>query len=527
MKTKKINNITRIREILSIIKKHHIQDGMTPCKAREMIEELGPTYVKLGQIMSMRSDLIPQEYCKEFEKLRASIAPLSFSIIHEIIEEELDQPLDSIFKDIDPKPIGSASIAQVHLGHLLNGQTVVLKVQRPHIHEIMEADVHILNKFPRLLKMILGTGDLIDYRSIIDELWRTSQTEMNFLNEAHNIELFGYNQKEIRYIEVPHVYKEYTTNHLLVYSYVDGIPIDQKNKLIYKGYDLNEIALKMADNCCKQILDDGFFHADPHPGNILIDEGKIAWIDFGMMGTVSSFTQHILSLALQALIEDDIYDLEEAFLMLVTPDHEIDQTQLISQLNSIVSEYKAKSLSDYNFSDLIQRCFDIVISNDITIPTELTLLCRCLVTLEGTLEKISPQANLIEILINHKRQTIMQEIDLKDKSLKLGHDFYKTVKKSYALPQIVYDLIKMSKNGQLHVNVTKSDDYKHINDQHLQLTIIIKSLFACILLLGGAICTLSPLTPMLIGMPWIASLLFILGLILGIDVFILLKKIKR
>lgn len=111
MKTKKINNITRIREILSIIKKHHIQDGMTPCKAREIIEELGPTYVKLGQIMSMRSDLIPQEYCKEFEKLRASIAPLSFSIIHEIIEEELDQPLDDIFKDIDPHPIGSASIA--------------------------------------------------------------------------------------------------------------------------------------------------------------------------------------------------------------------------------------------------------------------------------------------------------------------------------------------------------------------------------------------------------------------------------
>ena len=277
---KKISNIKRMREILSIIKKHDIKNGLTPIKAREMIEELGPTYVKLGQIMSMRSDLIPLEYCKEFEKLRASIAPLSFSTIRSIIEEELGQPIENVFKDIEEKPIGCASIAQVHLGHLLNGDTVVLKVQRPHIHEIMEADVRIMHKFPRLLKMVTGTGDLIDYRSIIDELWRTSQTEMNFLNEANNMNVFANNQKDIRYIKAPHVYNEYTTNHLLVYSYIDGIPIDAIKRLKYEGYDLDEIALKMADNCCKQILDDRFFHADPHPGNILIDEGKIAWIDF-------------------------------------------------------------------------------------------------------------------------------------------------------------------------------------------------------------------------------------------------------
>ena len=199
---KKISNIKRMREILSIIKKHDIKNGLTPIKAREMIEELGPTYVKLGQIMSMRSDLIPLEYCKEFEKLRASIAPLSFSTIRSIIEEELGQSIENVFKDIEEKPIGCASIAQVHLGHLLNGDTVVLKVQRPHIHEIMEAVVRIMHKFPRLLKMVTGTGDLIDYRSIIDELWRTSQTEMNFLNEANNMNVFANNQKDIRYINV-------------------------------------------------------------------------------------------------------------------------------------------------------------------------------------------------------------------------------------------------------------------------------------------------------------------------------------
>lgn len=514
---KKISNIKRMREILSIIKKHDIKNGLTPIKAREMIEELGPTYVKLGQIMSMRSDLIPLEYCKEFEKLRASIAPLSFSTIRSIIEEELGQPIENVFKDIEEKPIGCASIAQVHLGHLLNGDTVVLKVQRPHIHEIMEADVRIMHKFPRLLKMVTGTGDLIDYRSIIDELWRTSQTEMNFLNEANNMNVFANNQKDICYIKAPHVYNEYTTNHLLVYSYIDGIPIDAIKKLKYEGYDLDEIALKMADNCCKQILDDGFFHADPHPGNILIDEGQIAWIDFGMMGTVSSFTQHILSLALQALIEDDIYDLEEAFLMLVTPDHEIDETQLLHQLNSIVSEYKAKSLSDYNFSDLIQKCFDIVTSNDIAIPTELTLLCRCLVTLEGTLEKISPSSNLIEILINHKRNTVLKELDYKDQGLKIGHDLYKTLKKSYALPQIVYDLIKMSKNGQLHVNVTENDDYTRQTYKKTELSIIIKTVFSCMCMLCG----------ILTESYYMSIVLLTISMLLGMDVFFHLWKLKR
>lgn len=527
MKTQKINNITRIREILSVIRKHHIQDGLTPVKTREMIEELGPTFIKLGQIMSMRNDLIPQEYCKELEKLRASIAPLSFSTIHSLIEEEIQRPLDEVFQDIDFHPIGSASIAQVHLAHLLDGQCVVLKVQRPHIHEIMEADVRILHKFPRLLKMITGTGDLIDYRSIIDELWQTSQTEMNFLNEAHNMDVFACHQKDIHYIEVPHVYHEYTTNHLLVYSYVDGIPIDECDKLTHLGYDLDEIALKMADNCCKQIFDDGFFHADPHPGNLLIDEGKIAWIDFGMMGTVSTYTQHILSMALQALIEDDIYDLEEAFLMLVTPDHEIDQVQLIGQLKGIVNEYKSKSLSDYNFSDLIQRCFDIVKSNEIVIPTELTLLCRCLVTLEGTLEKISPDTNLIEILINHKRNSMMQEIDFKDKSLKFGQDLYKTVKKSYALPQIIYDLIKMSKNGQLHMNMTESDDYRRLIYKKSQLSLIIQTIFSCFFMLCGAICTLRPMNPSFKNIPWISVIFFIIAFLLIIDIWIHLKKLKR
>ena len=164
----------RLREILGVLKKHHLSQGVSPEKLREILEDLGPTYVKLGQIMSMRSDMLPEKYCRELTRLRTEVRPLPFETILQIIKQELGRPFSQIFKKVEPQPLGSASIAQVHAATLLDGRKVVVKVQRPAIHEMMENDIRLMRRASGLLKLT-SVGNLIDFGTIIDELWKTSR----------------------------------------------------------------------------------------------------------------------------------------------------------------------------------------------------------------------------------------------------------------------------------------------------------------------------------------------------------------
>lgn len=255
----------RLKEILGVLKKHHITSGIQPEKLRQILEDLGPTYVKLGQIMSMRSDMLPESYCKELERLRTDVKPLPFDVIQSEIEKELGKPADVFFKEISPEPLGSASIAQVHPAVLSNGDQVVIKVQRPQIHEIMEEDIKLMRRAVSLLKFTMGTGELIDFRTVIDELWKTSQEEMDFLKEAANCDTFWENHREIKYVTCPKVYHELTTSHIMVMSYIEGIQIDHIGELEEQGYDMTEIGRKAAENYCKQILEDGFSMRIPIP----------------------------------------------------------------------------------------------------------------------------------------------------------------------------------------------------------------------------------------------------------------------
>lgn len=271
----------RLREILQVLGKHHITRGLTPAKLREILEDLGPTYVKLGQIMSMRSDMLPENYCRELTKLRTEVSPLPYSVVSGVIEEELKEPAGNIFSQIEETPLGSASIAQVHPAVLKDGTKVVIKIQRPAIKEIMQDDILLLKKAAGILKLAIGTEDLIDFRTILDELWKTTREEIDFLQEAANLNLFYENQRDIVYVTCPKVFHEFTTPRLLVMEYIDGIQIDETVRLQELGYDMTEIGQKAAENYCKQILEDGFFHADPHPGNLWVAGGQIAWLTLG------------------------------------------------------------------------------------------------------------------------------------------------------------------------------------------------------------------------------------------------------
>ena len=199
----------RLREILAAAKKQKLTKGLTPAKIRMLCEDLGPTFVKFGQLMSMRSDMIPEAYCKELSKLRTDVRPMSFAEVTAIITQELAKNKHKIdqFSEIDAKPLGSASIAQVHRARLQSGENVVIKIQRPNIKETMADDIALLRKASGILKLATGTSEILDLQTILDELWRTSQEEMNFQKEAAHLETFYQNQKEIKYASCPKVYE--------------------------------------------------------------------------------------------------------------------------------------------------------------------------------------------------------------------------------------------------------------------------------------------------------------------------------
>lgn len=520
----KAHGSRRLNEILKILQKHHIIRGLTPVKLREILEDLGPTYVKFGQIMSMRSDMLPLAYTKELEKLRTDVNPMPFDVVKASIEEELGGNASEIFASIDHTPLGSASIAQVHEAKLIDGEDVVIKIQRPHIYETMEADIKLLRRACGMLKIAGQTGNLLDFKGVVEELWRTSQIEMDFIKEAENIDRFAAFNKDIEYVICPTVYHEYTTRKMLVMTNLSGPQIDDHIELSEEGYDMEEIATKAAENYVKQILDDGFFHADPHPGNIHIFHHKIAWIDFGMMGTITADTQRIISKAVSAIINDDIYDLEEAFLMLVRPEQEINQTQLIHQLDMIVEKYKETNFSDFNLGPLIDGILTIIKTNKIAVPADLTILARSMITMEGTLGKVSDQVNLLEILANHMRHKMQQEFDWKTQLTQGAQLLYTNVKKGVGIPSLSADVLKQMKNGHLTINITNDANIKGLrearrNNHNLTLAIIVGVLFS-----SASILVMSDLPKVIFGLPFLSLIEFLIGTLILVRLLIDLTK---
>ena len=507
---------SRLGEILQVLRKHQISKGLTPVRLREILEDLGPTYVKLGQIMSMRSDVLPEEYCRELTSLRTQVKPVEFHQMKDLLEKELGAPVSQVFSCLDETPLGSASIAQVHRGRLLSGEEVVVKIQRPNIREIMSEDIVLMRKAAGILNLAMHTKDIVDFRSIIEEMWKTTQEEMDFQKEAENLKLFAENQKDIAYITSPKVYEEFTTSKVLTMSYIGGIQIDRLEELRTLGYDNTEIGQKAAENYCKQILDDGFFHADPHPGNLWIDGGKIAWLDFGMTGRLSAAMKHILKNAIMAILQNDMYSLKNTFLALGTPRSPVNHAQLYTDLDDIVRRYLSMDFGSMNLGKLLEELLDMLKTHEISIPADITMLCRSMMTMEGTLKVCSPNVSLIQILSVHMSQSIWKEFDLKHELKHNARLIYMSSEKALEIPAQLSDLLNIVKNGQVRVNLQENEGRQWRKSIYAIANRLTLALLTAAMLLTSAIFSFTDIHPEIVGIPWISFLFLIVSGVLAV-----------
>ena len=516
----KIDNRERLGEITAVLRKHHITRGVTPEKLRAILEELGPTYVKLGQIMSLHSDVLPQRYCDELMKLTSEVTPMPFETVEEVINRSYREDWHNIFSSIERETLGSASIAQVHRAKLLDGTDVIVKVERKGIYDIMARDIGLLKRAVNLLPPVGGFKNVVDLEMVLDELWATAQEEMDFLKEAANMEEFARNNQGIRYIRCPKLYHEYTTSRVLVMEYIGGCPVDDRASLQAEGYDLGEIGRKLVNNYVKQVMDDGFFHADPHPGNVKVMDGKIVWIDMGMMGRLTNRDRNLMARAVRAIAVGDIAVLEATILELGDIQGKIDSGKLYGELRDLMDRYGNASMGSIDAVEFFKDTMEIMKNNSIKLPHGMTMLVRGLTQMQGVLLNISPDINMAEIAAGRLKEEMLQNFDLRTEAGKAGRRVYKAVGRSLDIPPLIKIALEEYLKGQarVHMELDATKEFSHLMRRLVRN--VVMGLWVMALLISSSIICTTEMKPQLLGIPALGFFGYVLAFAICLYIFI-------
>ena len=516
----KIDNRERLKEITAVLRRHQVTRGVTPEKLRAILEELGPTYVKLGQIMSLHSDVLPQRYCDELMKLTSEVTPMPFETVEEVINRSYREDWHNIFASIDRDTLGSASIAQVHRERIIDGTDVIVKVERKGSYDIMARDIGLLKRAVNILPPVGGLKNVVDLEMVLDEMWSTAQEEMDFLKEAANMEEFTRNNQGIRYIRCPKLYHEHTTSRVLVMEYIGGGPVDDKETLLAEGYDLGEIGRKLVNNYIKQVMEDGFFHADPHPGNVKVMDGKIVWIDMGMMGRLSYRDRNLMAQAVRAIAVGDIAVLEATITDLGEIQGKVDSGKLYGELRDLMDRYGNASMGSIDAVEFFKDTMEVMKNNSIKLPHGMTMLVRGLTQMQGVLLGISPDINMAEIAAARLREEMLQNFDFKTEAGKTGRRIYKAVGRTLDIPPLVKVALEEYLKGQSRINMELDATRKFSDLMRRLVRNLVMGLWVMALLISSSIICTTDMKPKILGIPALGFFGYVLAFIICLYVFV-------
>ena len=467
----------RLREIERILRQHRVLSGLTPEKATSLgggLRTLGPTFVKMGQIAANRSDVIPPAYADAFKRLRADVPPMPFSTVLVTIEESLGHPWRETFSCIEEKPLGSASIAQVHRARIAPhavgdagagtgaaaaplpadapkaGSYVAIKVRRPHVVEQMTQDLALIRQAVALVGLTRATdGIKLSLDDLATELERTTRQELDFCVEQHNLVRFRQFLDDQPGVESPRPYPHLSSDDVLVMDFVEGPMINDVPALRAMGLDPAKLGQRLAESFVTQIVDNGFFHADPHPGNILVRGDDIVWIDLGMVGQLSALERALIGRMFRAVAENDPYALMEALLGAVRSEGPVNHGRLLSQLGNLLVSYTTVNLADINVGSALMDVFGVLQTQNLALPPSFTLLARGMVTIEGVLVDIAPDTSVIDIIAAHvkRRERTWEAFETKAREVRLDRGDVRAGRGAPAHPGIAHARHDRSRPG--------------------------------------------------------------------------------
>jgi ubiquinone biosynthesis protein len=380
-------------------------------RIRMALEELGPTFVKLGQVLSMRPFLIPYDLVVELTKLHDQVMPMGPAIARKAIEANLDCRIEEAFKSLDPEPMASASLSQVHNAVLHDGTRVVVKIQRPGIKDIIRSDMVILKDLAALLEKHIPESRQYEPMGVISELEKSTNKEINFLYEARNIEIFSRNFEGDDRVFVPKVFWEYTTRRMITMERIEGIKITNTDKLRELDIDPVKICEAGGDIVFRMVFEHGFFHADPHPGNLFVThDGRIAPVDYGMMGALSNSQLNELGDILSAVVSNDAESLVYTFSRAGTLPETINKQGLEADIGEMLVRYHKIPLSKIDMSTLFDEFFDIVHRHKVKVKSEYMVFGKAIVTYEEVARKLNPDYDLIGSAVPYVKKLILRKM---------------------------------------------------------------------------------------------------------------------
>ena len=422
-------------------------------RIRLALEALGPTFIKLGQIMSTRPDVVGVELAGELEKLQANVAADPFDKVSATIAEDFGQPLQDLFAEFSEEPVASASIGQVHRARLSSGEEVAVKVQHQDIQEIVDVDLDIFMGLAQLAERI---PELESYRptTMAAEFQRTLRRELDFTRERRHIEQFGKAFSEQPEIAIPDVYPEFCSDRVLVMQWMDGVSLASTEAVKALNIDLGHVTRIGAEMYLEMIFQHGLYHADPHPGNLLLmPDGSLGLIDFGMVIRIDSGLREDFEDLLLSIVEQDAERLVAVVTRVAAVPSDLDESGLSLDLSDFVSHYAHQSVDHFELTDALLEMFDLMRRYEIVLPSQIALILKLLVMLEGTSKRLQPDFSLMEVLEPYKQTIIANRMSPKRQLRKARRMAYEMQQLAEVLPRRIRDILQQVQSGRFDVHL--------------------------------------------------------------------------
>jgi ubiquinone biosynthesis protein len=430
----------------------------SPRRIRRVFEELGPTFVKLGQLMSMRADVFPQEYLEEFKKLQDRVPSVPFSEIQAVIERELKHPISELFASIEEESLAAASVSQVHAAELPEGELVVVKVIRPGIDKKIREDIRLMYYFAEKIEKAFEIGKVIGFVNLVNEFERNIFRELDMYIEAGNTERFARNFRDSRELYIPKVYWDYTSKSILVMELIEGIRIDQIDEIKALDIDPNEIAMIGLRSFSRQLMEFGLFHADPHPGNsIVIKDGRVGLVDFGIIGYLDEKTMMEIANVFLGYAEHNYDMIMEALVDAALINEEsVNLKDFRNDLRDISEPFYGRSLKNISVRDVYDQVMQLLLKYHIRLPRDLMLLFKTLIQVEALGKILGSDAGLLEVTRPYAKKLLKQGYDTQKLIHNIARDFRSTRGYLRAFPKLFHDILKGMTAGKHQIEIRHS-----------------------------------------------------------------------
>lgn len=499
-----------------------------PVKARLMLEELGPTYIKLGQILSMRQDLIPSEYTKEFSKLQDEVKPFPIDEVEKLIEKELESGIDDIFEFFQEIPIAAASIGQVHRARLKNGSDVVVKVQRPGITKTIETDLDIMHSIASFAEEHLPEARLYKPVEIVEEFERSVKAELDYTQEGRNAEHFARNFHDHPHIYIPRVYWDYSSTKVLTLEYIDGVKSSSFKELERMGFDRKDIATEVLEAFMKQVYEDGFFHADLHPGNVMImEDGRIALLDFGMAGYLSHDIRNMLIDSLIALTRGDILLYIEILRDFGSIEDDVDINSLKADIEHLLYKYYGRSVKQLNMAIMIEEMINLLRKHHVRIPGNIALLGKGSMTAEGFSSMMDPDINLTLIAEPFAKKALKERLKLRKIADTTFRDLNNWSRVLHRAPLKISHILDIAERGHLNLRFDQDALDKLISGIDTASNRLSFSLIIAAIIIGSSLIIQAGMEPYIWGMPLLGVIGFLVAGFFGMWLVIYIVRTGR